>query len=108
MNLQFHGGDVATLEKRIDYEENTVVKKEIASKGNTKLILMAFDEEEELSPHTAPADAILVLLKGEAEIAYEAAEHHLKTGDMIYFEEGGLHSVEAKGRKKMALLLPRK
>lgn len=69
---------------------------------------MAFDEGEELSSHTAPADAILVLLKGEAEIAYEAVEHHLKAGDMIYFEKGGLHSVEAKGRMKMALLVPGK
>lgn len=46
MNSVCHGGDVVTLKELIDYEEKTVAKKEIASNGSVKLILMAFNDDE--------------------------------------------------------------
>lgn len=104
MKSAFHGGDVATLKELIDYEEKTVAKKEIASNESVRLILMAFDDEA-LSPHRAPADALLTVLEGEAAVDYEGDEHKLKAGEMICFDEGGLHSVKAMGKMKMALLL---
>lgn len=100
-----HGGDVATLKELIDYEEKTVAKKEIASNESVRLILMAFDDDEALSPHRAPADALLTVLEGEAAVDYEGDEHKLKAGEMICFDKGGLHSVKAMGKMKMALLL---
>lgn len=54
MNSVCHGGDVVTLKELIDYEEKTVAKKEIASNESVRLILMAFDDDEALSPHRAP------------------------------------------------------
>ncbi len=69
-----HGGDVATLKELIDYDEKTVAKKEIASNESVRLILMAFDDEEALSPHRAPADALLTVLEGEAAVDYEGDE----------------------------------
>lgn len=53
MNSVCHGGDVVTLKELIDYEEKTVAKKEIASNESVRLILMAFDDDEALSPHRA-------------------------------------------------------
>lgn len=105
MNLSFKGGDVATLKELIDYEEKTVAKREILSNDAMKLILMAFDGDEKLSLHRAPADAVLTVLEGEAKVNYEGEDHELKAGDLIYFEEGGLHSVEAQGKMKMSLML---
>lgn len=70
-----------------------------------KLILMAFDGGEKLSPHRTHANAVLAILEGEAIVNYEGEDHELKAGDMIYFEEGGCHSVAAAGRMKMALML---
>lgn len=70
-----------------------------------KFILMAFDGGEKLSPHRAPANAVLAVLEGEAKVNYEGEDHELKAGDIIYFEEGGCHSVETAGRMKMALML---
>lgn len=105
MNSVFHGGDVVTLKELIDYEEKTVAKKEIASNESVRLILMAFDDDEALSPHRAPTDALLTILEGEAAVVYEGVEHKLRSGDMICFDEGGIHSVKAMGKMKMALLL---
>ncbi len=104
MNSVCHGGDVVTLKELIDYEEKTVAKKEIASNESVRLILMAFDDEA-LSPHRAPTDALLTILEGEATVVYEEVEHKLRAGHMICFDEGGLHSVKAMGKMKMALLL---
>ncbi len=71
-------------------------QKEIARNGGMKLIVMAFDGGEKLSPHRAPGDATIVSLEGEANVVYEGTAHILKAGDIIYFEKGGLHSVEAR------------
>ena len=38
-------------------------------------------------------------------VNYEEAEHKLRAGDVICFDKGGLHSVKAVGKMKMALLL---
>lgn len=44
-------------------------------------------------------------LRRRGESNYEGEDHELKAGDIIYFEEGGCHSVETAGRMKMALML---
>lgn len=105
MKPLFQGGDVAALKELIDYEDETIAKREILSNDGMKLILMAFDNGEKLSPHRAPANAVLAVLEGEAKVNYEDEDHELKAGDIIYFEEGGCHSVETAGRMKMALIL---
>lgn len=71
-------------------------QKEIACNGGMKLIVMAFDGGEKFSLHRAPGDAMLISLEGEPNVVYEETAHILKAGDMIYFEKGGLHSVEAR------------
>lgn len=71
-------------------------QKEIACNGGMKLIVMALDSGEKLSLHRAPGDAMIVSLEREANVVYEGTAHILKAGDMIYFEKGGLHSVEAR------------
>lgn len=105
MKPLYQGGDVATLKELIDYEEETIAKREILSNNDMKLILMAFDGGEKLSPHRAPANAVLAVLEGEAKVNYEGEDHELKAGDIIYCEEGGCHSIETAGRMKMALML---
>ena len=71
-------------------------QKEIACNGGMKLIVMAFDGGEKFSPHRAPGDAMIVSLEGEANVVCEGTAHILKAGDIIYFEKGGLHSMEAR------------
>lgn len=46
MKISFKGGGVATLKELIDYEEKTAAKREILSNDAMKLILMAFDRDE--------------------------------------------------------------
>jgi len=44
--------------------------------------LFAFDEREGLSEHTAPFDALVHMLEGEAEVTISGKPFHLKQGEM--------------------------
>ena len=66
---------------------------------------MAFDVGTGLSEHAAPGEAIIFALDGEGVIGYEGEEHPIKAGENFHFAKGGMHSVKAKEKFKMALLL---
>lgn len=50
-------------------------------------------------------EAIIFALDGEGVIGYEGEEHPIKAGENFRFAKGGLHSVKATRKFKMALLL---
>lgn len=58
-----------------------------------------------LSEHAAPGEAIIFALDGEGVIGYEGVDHPIKAGENFHFAKGGLHSVKATKKFKMALLL---
>lgn len=72
MKPLLQGGDVAALKELIDYEDETIAKREIFSNDDMKFILMAFDGGEKLSPHRALANAVLAVLEGEAKVITKA------------------------------------
>ena len=105
MNEVIKAGEAFKLKELVPYQEGKIVNMDIASNGTMKFVIMAFDEGTGLSEHAAPGEAIVFALDGEAVIGYEGAEYPLKAGEQFKFAKGGLHSVKANGRFKMALLL---
>lgn len=89
----------------IDYQTGSVVSREIVKKPNGSITLFAFDEGEGLSEHTAPFDAVLHILEGEAEIKLSDKSNNLKKGEMIIMPAGEPHSVKANGKFKMLLTM---
>lgn len=87
----------------INYQTGSVVSREIIKKPNGNITVFAFDEGEGLSEHTAPFDAVVHVLEGEAEINLSGKSNFLKEGDMIIMPAGEPHSVKAKGKFKMLL-----
>ena len=59
----------------VNYEAGAIVSKTVIAKTGT-VTLFAFDEEQGLSAHSAPFDALVQVLDGEARmtIAWQAAE----------------------------------
>lgn len=55
----------------------------IIDKKTGTVTLFAFDEGQGLSEHTAPFDALVYLLYGEAEIVISGKTLRLKEGEMI-------------------------
>ena len=89
----------------IDYQTGSVVSREILKKASGSITLFAFDEGEGLSEHTAPFDATLHILEGEAEIKLSGKSNNLKMGEMIIMPAGEPHSVKALGKFKMLLTM---
>ena len=69
--------------------------------------LFAFDAGQGLSEHTAPYDALLQLLEGQAEVTVAGNESRLEAGDAILLPAGKLHAVRASTRFKMLLTMIR-
>ncbi len=105
MNEIIKAGQVFQLKELVPYQEGKIVNMDIASNETMKFVVMAFDEGTGLSEHAAPGEAIVFALDGEAVIGYEGNEYPLKAGEQFKFAKGGLHSVKANERFKMALLL---
>ena len=52
----------------VSYQEGSIISRTIIDKDAGTLTLFAFDEGQGLSEHTAPFDALVYLLDGEAEV----------------------------------------
>jgi quercetin dioxygenase-like cupin family protein len=100
-------GKVTKLKDLADYQEHSVVSREIIGKASGTMTVFAFDQGEGLSEHTAPFDAAVYILDGEAEILIEGKPHSVKEGEMIIMPANKPHALKAITRYKMLLVLIR-
>lgn len=100
-------GQVFSPEHGVDYAEGSVVSREILRNTAGTLTLFAFDQGQGLSEHTAPFDATVTILDGEAEILLNGVPHYPKAGEMLIMPAGVPHALNAKQRFKMLLTMIR-
>jgi len=100
-------GKALKLETLVCYQKKSVVSKQILDKKAGTLTLFAFDKGEGLSEHTAPYDASVMILDGNAEIRIGGKLHKLKKNEMIIMPAGIPHSLKAAARFKMLLIMIR-
>ena len=105
VNEAIKAGEVFKLKDVVPYAEEKIVNLDIMHNDKMKFVLMAFDAGRGLSEHAAPGEALIFALDGEAVIGYEGKEHLITAGENFHFAKGGLHSVKATKKFKMALLL---
>lgn len=91
------------LSKIIDYQEKSVVSKEIIKKDTGTITVFAFDKGEGLSEHTAPFDALVQVLEGVLELTIAGEVYILEKGDIIVMPANVPHALNAKERFKMIL-----
>ena len=91
--------DIAT------YQEHSVVSREIIKKPSGTMTVFAFDKDEGFSEHTAPFDAAVYLLEGEAEIRIDGKPYLVKEGEMIIMPANKPHALKAITRYKMLLVM---
>ncbi len=90
------------------YQTGSVVSRQLTKADAGNVTLFAFDKDQELSEHTAPFDALVQVLEGEAEIRISGKPYHLGTGDAIIMPADEPHAVFALQRLKMWLTMIRK
>ena len=90
-----------------DYQKGSIVSRTIIYKKTGTVAFFAFDEGQGLSEHTAPFDALVYLLDGEAEVVISGKPFRLKGGEMVVMPANDPHALKAIKGFKMILTMIR-
>lgn len=98
-------GKVKPIIDLIRYQDNSVVSKMLMNKKNGNVTLFAFDEEQGLSEHTAPYDALIYCIEGKAEVIISGNKNILNESELIIMPSNQPHSIKALSKFKMMLVM---
>jgi quercetin dioxygenase-like cupin family protein len=93
------------LARLIEYQEGSVVSRTLIGKKAATVTLFAFAGGEGLSEHTAPYDALVQVLEGQAQIAIEGEKHRLGPGQAMLMPAHKPHALQALEDFKMLLVM---
>lgn len=100
-------GEALNLANLAGYQDGAVVSRTVIDKPVGTITAFAFDAGEGLSEHTAPYDAFVQVLDGEAEINIDGKPHNVTAGEIIIMPANIPHSLRAVERFKMLLVMIR-
>jgi len=98
-------GQAARLNNLVEYQTEAIVSRTLIDKKGGTITLFAFAQGQALSEHTAPFDALVHILDGEAEIIIAKKSHHLKSGEIIVMPANKPHALKANKPFKMMLVM---
>jgi quercetin dioxygenase-like cupin family protein len=96
---------VKNLSDLVKYQENAVVSSEIIKKDTGIITVFAFDKGQGLSEHTAPFDALVNIIDGQAEVTISGKPFTVKESEMIIIPANKPHSMKAVEKFKMFLVM---
>ena len=98
---------VESLKDLVNYQDGSVVSREIIRKSTGTVTIFAFDKGQGLSEHTAPFDALITILDGDAEVTIAGQPYHLEQGQMVILPVNKTHALKALSKFKMLLVMIR-
>ena len=98
---------VLHLAEMVIYQEGAVVSRQITKAEAGNVTLFAFDKDQGLSEHTAPYDALVHVLEGQAEVTISGQPFQLNMGDAIIMPADEPHAMKAIQKFKMLLTMIR-
>ncbi|MCP4650183.1 MAG: cupin domain-containing protein [PVC group bacterium] len=96
---------VNNLEGLIDYQAGAVVSKTLIKKETGTVTVFAFDKDQGLSEHTAPFDAMVNIIDGQAEITIDGSPMTVNAGEMVIMPANKPHALKAIEKFKMMLTM---
>lgn len=93
------------MEDLVEYQTGAIVSKILVEGEGGGITLFAFDTGQGLSEHTAPYDAMVYVLEGNAEVTISGKSHTLEEGEYIVMPANIPHSVKALSKFKMMLVM---
>ena len=99
---------ISKLVDMVSYQDGSIVSKEIIKKDTGTVTIFAFDKGQGLSEHTAPFNALVNIIDGQAEVKISGQPFIVKQGEMIFMPANKPHSLQAIERFKMLLVLIKK
>jgi quercetin dioxygenase-like cupin family protein len=91
----------------LQYQDDSIVSRVLLKNNGGTTTLFAFDKGSGLSEHTAPFDALVAVLDGEANIEIVGKSHRVRAGEILKLPANQPHAVKAVSRFKMLLIMIR-
>ena len=98
---------VVRLADLVAYQDGSVVSRQLLKKDAGSVTLFAFAAGQGLSEHTAPFDALVHVLDGEADVVIAGERFRLGAGDAIVMPANRPHSLDAVTPFRMLLTMIR-
>ena len=89
----------------INYQNGSVVSKQLIKKPNGNITLFAFDKDESLTEHTSPFEAVVYMVDGEMEIKIGGNPYQVKAGEILIMPPNVPHGLKATVKSKMLLTM---
>jgi quercetin dioxygenase-like cupin family protein len=86
-------------------QPGAVVSRTLVKTGGGTVTAFAFDAGEALSEHSAPFDALVIGVEGEAEVSISKIPHRVKAGDLLRLPANEPHGLKAVTPFKMILVM---
>lgn len=97
-----------SFSNEINYSDGGIVSMRVIEQPAGNVSLFAFDKGQRLSEHTAPFDALVNVVEGEAEIVIGGNPNKMTAGMSIVMPANIPHAVNAIERFKMVLTMIKK
>lgn len=105
MQELFSKGKVLNLEEMVEYSSGGVISKQVLKNQSGNITLFSFDKGQGLTEHTAPFDAVVQVLDGEAQITIGGNPNLVRNGESIIMPANVSHALQADERFKMLLTM---
>jgi quercetin dioxygenase-like cupin family protein len=89
----------------VNYQNSSIVSKQIIKKPNGNITLFAFDKDESLTEHTSPYEAVVYMVDGEMEIKIGGNPYNVKAGEILLLPPNIPHGLKATVKSKMLLTM---
>jgi quercetin dioxygenase-like cupin family protein len=89
----------------VNYQDGSIVSKQIIKKPNGNITLFAFGKDESLTEHTSPYEAIVYMVDGEMKITIGGNPYNVKAGEYLVMPPNVPHGLKASVKSKMLLIM---
>lgn len=104
---QTSNAEVKALGELLQYQDGSVVSRVLLKNKGGTVTLFAFDEGEGLSEHTAPFEALVLVVDGESDVEIAGKTYRVRKNETITLPANIPHAVKATTRFKMLLTMIR-
>lgn len=105
--LKINPSEVYKYSDFVNYQDGSVVSREVIQKETGTITVFAFDKGQGLSEHKAPFDALVYILDGKAEVIIDGKSFDVSKGEMIILPVDIIHALKAREKFKMILVMIR-
>jgi quercetin dioxygenase-like cupin family protein len=91
----------------VQIQPGSIVSRTIIKREHGNVTLFGFDADEQLSEHTSPFEARIIILSGRARITIDGEAYPLEAGQTLTLPAGRPHAVKAITPAKMLLIMIR-